>query len=168
MFDLDKSFKKGLLSSKPVLIIFIVLFIVVVLQYVFFKKIVIDVKLTAKRHIENTQSELGNGDKEEDNNSNKWYRKIDNINTVDGINTIEQLKAWLELTMPEGYSWDDFINGKLHIDHIIPVKLFNFERYDHIDFKRCWALDNLQLLTAMENNKKRARLGSSFQPSLML
>ena len=98
MFDLDKSFKKGLLSSKPVLIIFIVLFIVVVLQYVFFKKIVIDVKLTAKRHIENTQSELGNGDKEEDNNSNKWYRKIDNINTIDGINTIEELKVFLNNT----------------------------------------------------------------------
>ena len=78
----------------------------------------------------------------------------------------EQLKKRLNSTMPTGYTWDDFINGELHIDHIIPVNVHNFSKPEHIDFKRCWSLDNLQLLTASENIKKQDKLIKPFQTSL--
>jgi len=81
---------------------------------------------------------------------------------------VQQLKEHLKFTMPEGYTWDDYMNGELHIDHIIPISVFNFSSPEHIDFKRCWALDNLQLLLAKENLVKNNRLEQSFQPSLAL
>lgn len=34
------------------------------------------------------------------------------------------------------------------------------------DFKRCWALRNLQLLPAKDNLRKNAKIGKPFQPSL--
>jgi len=63
----------------------------------------------------------------------------------------KQLKKRLNDTMPQNYTWQDFITGKLHIDHIIPVSAFNYDKPEHIDFKRCWTLKNLQLLPAREN-----------------
>lgn len=80
----------------------------------------------------------------------------------------KQLKRRLESTMPTGYSWQDFMNGKLHIDHIIPINVFNFDKPEHLDFRRCWDLDNLQLLPKHENLVKHNKLKSDFQPSLKL
>ena len=74
----------------------------------------------------------------------------------------------LKKTMPEDYTWQDYINGKLHIDHIIPKSVFNFNKPEHIDFKRCWALDNLRLLPKKENMYKRNKLFEPFQPSLKI
>jgi hypothetical protein len=82
---------------------------------------------------------------------------------------LEQLTNRLKSTLPHGYSWkDDFVNGNgiLHIDHKIPMSAFNFNSPEHIDFKRCFALDNLQLLPAIENEKKNAKLEKPFQPCL--
>ena len=78
------------------------------------------------------------------------------------INLIKRLKK----TMPKGYTWQDFLEGKLHIDHIIPKNVFNFTKSEHIDFKRCWALNNLQLLPAKENLIKNDKLARPFQPAL--
>lgn len=78
----------------------------------------------------------------------------------------EKLKAKLMKTIPVGYSWDDYLSSKLHVDHVIPVSVFNYSSTCHIDFSRAWHWKNLQLLTASENNKKSDRLDSSFQPSL--
>jgi hypothetical protein len=67
----------------------------------------------------------------------------------------------LKLTIPKGYSWEsDFINGKgvLHIDHVKPMSSFNFKTAEDDDFKRCFAIDNLQLLPAIDNMKKSAKL----------
>lgn len=82
--------------------------------------------------------------------------------------TIEDLRIRLKKTMPYGYTWDDYMNGKLHIDHIIPISAFNYEIAEDIDFQRCWALDNLQLLPASENLSKSNMLEFPFQPSLAL
>ncbi len=82
--------------------------------------------------------------------------------------SVEQLKKRLKITMPKGYDWQDFMDGKLHIDHIIPIKVFNYSLPEHQDFQRCWALSNLQLLPAKENLRKHAKLTKSFQPSLKL
>jgi hypothetical protein len=80
--------------------------------------------------------------------------------------TFEQLQKRLTRTMPAGYSWADI--GELHVDHIIPVSAFNFTTSEDIDFKRCWALSNLQLLPKADNLKKKATLKRPFQPSLSL
>jgi hypothetical protein len=82
--------------------------------------------------------------------------------------TVNDLKKRLQKTMPEGYTWQDYLEGKLHIDHIIPKSVFNFDNYNQIDFQRCWALDNLQLLPAEENLRKHAKLSKLFQPSLKI
>ena len=79
----------------------------------------------------------------------------------------ETLMRRLKRTIPEGYTWDDFMIGALHIDHKIPIAAFNFEKSEDIDFQRCWALKNLQLLPAQENLKKGARLDCHMQPSLI-
>ncbi len=70
---------------------------------------------------------------------------------------INRLKA----TIPQGYLWErDFIGGKgvLHIDHMKPMSSFSFATAEDDDFKRCFAIDNLQLLPAIENMKKSAKL----------
>jgi 5-methylcytosine-specific restriction endonuclease McrA len=72
----------------------------------------------------------------------------------------------LKKTVPIGYTWDDFLSGELHLDHIIPRSAFNFKSQYDIDFKRCWALENLRLLPAKENMAKGSRLEKPFQPSL--
>ncbi len=80
--------------------------------------------------------------------------------------SLDDLQKRLARTMPPGYGWADL--GRLHIDHIIPVSAFNFATAEDIDFRRCWALSNLQLLPASENLEKKATLKRPFQPSLSL
>lgn len=74
-----------------------------------------------------------------------------------------QLKKHLEFTMPISYNWQDFLNGKLHIDHIIPISEFNFDKPKDLQFQQCWALSNLRLLPKKENLKKGAKLIKPFQ-----
>jgi len=82
--------------------------------------------------------------------------------------TLNDLIKRLKKTMPKNYTWQDYLEGKLHIDHIIPISAFNFDYPEHIDFKRCWALENLQLLPAKENLIKRNKLARPFQPALKI
>ena len=82
--------------------------------------------------------------------------------------TVTQLKKRLQKTIPQGYIWQDFLEGKLHIDHIIPISAFNFTEPEHTDFKRCWSLNNLRLLPAKENIIKGAKLEKPFQPALAI
>lgn len=79
--------------------------------------------------------------------------------------TTEQLIARLKKTMPDGYTWDDFLAGSLEIDHIVPVSVFNYKSPEDPDFHKCWALKNLQLLPSFENKSKNASLDRPFQPS---
>ena len=82
--------------------------------------------------------------------------------------TTEDLKKRLKSTMSPHHNWNDYLEGKLHIDHIMPKSVFNFTDSNHVDFKRCWALSNLQLLPAEENLKKSNHLTKPFQPSLAI
>jgi len=82
--------------------------------------------------------------------------------------TLNHLIKHLRKTMPKDYTWKDFLKGNLHIDHIVPISAFNFTKAEHIDFKRCWALNNLRLLPAKENMSKGAKLTKSFQPALKI
>jgi 5-methylcytosine-specific restriction endonuclease McrA len=79
--------------------------------------------------------------------------------------TVEDLKKHLEKKFKPGMTWENCGRGGWHIDHIIPISAFNFELPEDIDFKRCWALKNLQPLWAAENLKKHNKLNSHFQPS---
>lgn len=80
--------------------------------------------------------------------------------------SIEELKKHLEKQFKDGMTWKNY--GKWHIDHIIPISAFNYETPDDIDFKKCWSLSNLQPLWARDNVKKKDKLQSPFQPSLLL
>ena len=80
--------------------------------------------------------------------------------------SVKDLKKHLERQFIDGMSWDNY--GEWHIDHKIPVAVFNFDHPDEIDFKRCWALENLQPMWASENIAKRAKIDMPFQPMLKL
>lgn len=84
--------------------------------------------------------------------------------------SLDNLIKRLKKTLPKGYKWEDYINGKtdLQIDHKIPVAVHNFKLYTNTDFQKCWALKNLQLMPAKDNRSKGATLSKPFQPSLLL
>jgi len=82
--------------------------------------------------------------------------------------TYNDLINRLKDTMPKGYNWQNYMDGKLHIDHITPVSAHNFTKPEHTDFKRCWALSNLRLLSAKENRIKSNHLENPFQPALKI
>jgi hypothetical protein len=81
--------------------------------------------------------------------------------------TIDQLKRHLEKLFTPEMSWENY-GTYWHIDHKIPIAVFNFEKPEHIDFKLCWRLKNLQPLEAKENMSKGAKLDKHFQPSLAM
>ena len=70
--------------------------------------------------------------------------------------TLDDLIKRLKFTMPKGYSWQNFLNGKLHIDHIIPIRAFIFNEPKDKEFKQCWSLWNLRLLTKEQNLRKNS------------
>lgn len=80
--------------------------------------------------------------------------------------TARELKRHLENLFIPGMTWKNY--GKWHLDHIIPVSVFNFTNAGHRDFKRCWALKNLQPMWATENMVKGSKLDKHFQPSLLI
>ena len=49
-----------------------------------------------------------------------------------------------------------------------PLTAHNFTKPKHEDFKRCWALKNLQPLWSKKNISKGNRLTKHFQPSLLI
>lgn len=95
---------------------------------------------------------------------NKAGKKWESIVGYTLINLINHLKK----TMPKNYTWQDFLDGRLHIDHKIPISAFNFTQPEHTDFKKCWALKNLQLLPAKDNLSKSNKLTKPFQPALQI
>jgi hypothetical protein len=82
--------------------------------------------------------------------------------------TIDQLKTHLEKLFKLGMTWENYGRGGWNIDHIIPIKAFNFTAPSDTDFKKCWSLNNLQPLWEIENIIKKDRLIKPFQPSLLI
>ena len=79
----------------------------------------------------------------------------------------KELMSHLEGQFKNGMSWANY-GSYWHVDHKIPIVAFNFKTVSDIDFKKCWALENLQPLEAVLNMRKGARLYEPFQPSLAM
>jgi len=62
------------------------------------------------------------------------------------------------LTVYNGMTWEKYLKGEIHIDHIIPISLFNIISIKSKGFKKCWSLENLQPLWAKDNLKKKNKL----------
>jgi len=80
-------------------------------------------------------------------------RNKNGLKTFDLLDyTFDELYEHLESKFTDGMSWDNM--SEWHIDHIRPVASFNFDSAEHPDFKKCWALNNLQPLWAVDNKMK--------------
>lgn len=71
--------------------------------------------------------------------------------------TIEELKKHLESLFQPGMTWSNYGRGGWHIDHRIPDSWFSYSSIDDEDFKKSWALSNLQPMWESENCSKSNR-----------
>lgn len=85
--------------------------------------------------------------------SNVDFKNVRTLNML-GF-SLEELEQHLKSTMKDGMTWDQFLNGEIHIDHIKPHSLFKYSSVEDEDFKKCWSLNNLQLLYKIDNLKKQ-------------
>ena len=80
--------------------------------------------------------------------------------------TVKQLKHHLESQFEDWMSWDnwgpiaDYTSEKpvWNIDHIIPQSKLIYESLDDKNFEKCWALNNLRPLDAVENIRKSNKI----------
>lgn len=72
--------------------------------------------------------------------------------------SVQDLRLHLERGFKDSMTWDAFLSGKIHIDHIRPVSSFDITSDQCADFKACWALSNLQPLWAFDNLSKGAKI----------
>ena len=82
--------------------------------------------------------------------------------------TVLDLEYRLRKTLPKGYTWDDFLSGELHIDHIIPLCTYKYEDPTEMNFQKAWGLENLQLLPALKNMQKGGKIEHPVQVYLPL
>jgi len=73
--------------------------------------------------------------------------------------TIEDLIKHLESKFEPWMTWDNY--GEWEIDHKKPKSLFNYEIAEDIEFRKCWALENLQPLEKSANRKKHNKYNES-------
>jgi len=71
---------------------------------------------------------------------------------------VEKLKKHLGKQFEPWMNWSNFGKGGWEIDHIIPKASFNFTNPNDIDFKKCWALENLRPLEQRKNASKGKKL----------
>ena len=64
----------------------------------------------------------------------------------------QQLLEHLEKQFTDKINWDT--KNDWHIDHILPVAMFNYDSYNHPHFKLCWSLVNIRPLLSLENLQK--------------
>lgn len=72
--------------------------------------------------------------------------------------TIDDLRRHIESKFKPGMNWDRLMAGHIEIDHIIPKAKFHYESPEDPEFKRCWALENLQPLWTRKNREKHAQI----------
>lgn len=72
--------------------------------------------------------------------------------------SVADLEKHIESKFTEGMDWEQFMRGKIHIDHILPISFFGYDSETDEEFKRCWSLDNLQPLWAKDNLSKSNKI----------
>ena len=80
---------------------------------------------------------------------------------------LDQLKKHLEKQFNLDMTWENY-GSYWHVDHKVPIAVFNFEKPEDIDFHLCWSLKNLQPLESKKNLSKQDKIKKSFQPSLCI
>lgn len=68
--------------------------------------------------------------------------------------TLEELREHLEKQFTRGMSWQRFLDGEIHIDHIVPLSDFKIAGPFCPEFRAAWALGNLRPTWAKENLSK--------------
>lgn len=82
--------------------------------------------------------------------------------------TSDELMQHLERLFQPGMTWENYGRGGWHVDHRIPLAAHHYENPRDSDFRRAWALSNLQPLWEADNLSKGCRLEKPFQPSLLI
>jgi len=73
---------------------------------------------------------------------------------------VDHLEAQFKEPGNEWMNWENYGNYKFgkgrkwHIDHIVPQSALPFDSMEHPNFLKCWALENLRPLDAVENISK--------------
>ena len=70
--------------------------------------------------------------------------------------SIAQAEAWLESQFTEDMSWDAFMAGEIHIDHIRPCSSFDLTKKS--EQLKCFNWKNLQPLWAEDNFSKGTKI----------
>jgi hypothetical protein len=68
-----------------------------------------------------------------------------------------ELKQCIERQFTRGMTWEKFLKGEIHIDHIRPVASFTFSNMDDEGFKECFAMTNLRPLWSADNHSKSGK-----------
>ena len=75
--------------------------------------------------------------------------------------TVQELRSHLEKQFTPGMSWELFLQGKIHIDHRVPIAFFEYQKPEDWEFQYCWSLDNLQPMWALDNRKKSDKVNGT-------
>jgi hypothetical protein len=67
--------------------------------------------------------------------------------------TPQQLAEHVEAQFDDKMTWDNY-GTYWQLDHIVPQCTLQYDSMDHPNFKKCWALENLQPLAREENASK--------------
>ena len=70
--------------------------------------------------------------------------------------TIAELRTHIGRQFTKGMTWDKFMNGEIHIDHIHPKASFDLSDADQ--WQICWGLPNLRPMWAKDNLAKSAKI----------
>lgn len=70
--------------------------------------------------------------------------------------SIGDFRIYFESLFEPGMTWQDFMEGRIHIDHIMPCAIFDLTKPEHQ--KRCNHFSNLQPMWASENIRKSNKL----------
>jgi len=77
--------------------------------------------------------------------------------------SIDELKKHLESLWEPWMNWNNYGSANINkrtwqIDHVIPQSALPYDSMEHPNFKKCWALENLKPIEAIENIKKSNKI----------
>jgi hypothetical protein len=68
----------------------------------------------------------------------------------------EELIGHLENQFKDGMTWGNY--GEWHVDHILPISVYNIQEIGDEEFMKCWSLSNLQPMWGKENIRKSNKI----------